>query len=147
MIKKCFVYSRSACVDQHTNSQILNQISLCKKYAKKEGLKVVREFADIGVGSHQPKRNLYEMITACHEENVFTIVTARPDRLSRDAAELFVIKKVLNELNIKIMFVNGDEYEQKMLFVCTGINRRTNIGILNRRAKTILSRLRQAQWV
>lgn len=77
----CVIYARTAC-DDIRHLGVEEQHQLCRQYAKKHGLKIIKEYADIGVSGLEPNKPALKQLQADVEQGGIDQV------IVRDAARL-----------------------------------------------------------
>lgn len=63
----CVIYARTACDNIHYPG-IEEQTQLCRQYAKKRRLKIIKEYADIGVSGLEPNKPALKQLQADVEQ-------------------------------------------------------------------------------
>jgi site-specific DNA recombinase len=110
-MKNCYIYTRTATatlfeiLTQEIHSCSL-QINKCKDYAKKNNLRIIREFKDIAFDGAKDER---ESLTYIHQnferDNVNIILISEITRISRDYLTYFSITNKLRKLGFKVICV------------------------------------------
>lgn len=107
--KKAVAYYRTATTKQSGNT-IAVQKNQCRKWAKKNGYKIVGEYEDAGVSGMKPidRRSLRDAIARCqHNTNpVEALIVTDVDRLSRNINDYYLIKTMLEKSKIKLIETN-----------------------------------------
>lgn len=103
------LYARYSTDMQHERS-IEDQLALCEKYAARENLKIVERFSDRAKSGATmfDRHGLRHLLDAAKEKprQFDAVVVESLDRLSRDQADLAIIFRQLNFLEIKLLTVN-----------------------------------------
>ncbi len=107
-MKTAVIYTRVS-----TDEQAKHDLSLpfqrekCNEFAKANGYVVIKEFEDAGKSARTADRPaLLEMISFISEHEVDGLIIHKSDRLSRDMADFWTIKKILNDKKVKLMSVS-----------------------------------------
>lgn len=107
-MKTAVIYTRVS-----TDEQAKHDLSLpfqrekCNEFAKANGYVVVKEFEDAGKSARTADRPaLLEMIAFVSEYDVDGLIIHKSDRLSRDMADFWTIKKILTDKKVRLMSVS-----------------------------------------
>ncbi|TYL74643.1 recombinase family protein [Bradyrhizobium cytisi] len=105
--KRATIYARFS-TDLQNERSIEDQLSLCRTYAEREGLTVIRTYEDRARsgGSIMGREGLLRMLDHAREESFDVVVVEALDRLSRDMEDLAGIHKRLSFLGIEIRAVH-----------------------------------------
>jgi site-specific DNA recombinase len=100
---KAVIYARTATTKQvHPDHNVKAQISKCRKYAKENGLEVVKEFADPGrSGANLDRPGLSQMRELIARDSIRAVVIADLARLSRSSADLSVLEREFGQRGVK----------------------------------------------
>ncbi|MCB8836909.1 recombinase family protein [Aurantimonas sp. VKM B-3413] len=104
------IYSRYSTELQNERSTE-DQIDVCRAFADREGLCIVRVYADkaISGASLHGRNGLDQMLRAARAGDFKVIVVEALDRLSRDIADMANIHKQMEFIGVKIVAVNDGE--------------------------------------
>lgn len=105
--KRATIYARFS-TDLQNERSIEDQLSLCRTYAEREGLTVIRTYEDRARsgGSIMGREGLLRMLDQAREESFDVVIVEALDRLSRDMEDLAGIHKRLSFLGIEIRAVH-----------------------------------------
>ena len=101
---KAAIYARSAIRDDESIKQ---QIEQCEKIAQSGNMHIQEIYVDNGVSGNGEKPQLNKMLSELNKFD-FIIIT-KNDKLSRNAGELYNIKRKLEKNNILIFSFNQKE--------------------------------------
>lgn len=106
-MKRAAIYARFS-TDLQDERSIEDQLTLCRKYAEREGLNVVAAFDDRARsgGSILGRDGLLGLMDSAREHAFDVVVVEALDRLSRDMEDLAGIHKRLSFLGIEIRAVH-----------------------------------------
>ncbi|MBI5304135.1 MAG: recombinase family protein [Chloroflexi bacterium] len=101
---KAVIYARTATTKQvQPDHNVKAQISKCRKYAKENGLEVVKEFADPGrSGATLNRPGLNKMRELVARDSIRAVVIADLARLSRSSADLSVLEREFGQRGVSI---------------------------------------------
>lgn len=104
------IYARFSTELQNEKS-VEDQITLCRAYAKREGMLVVGEFYDKAKsgGSMHGRDGLMDLMQLANAQAIDVVIVESQDRLSRDMEDTAHIFKRLTFLNIKLVGVHDGE--------------------------------------
>ncbi len=104
----CLIYCRVSTKEQAKGSSIKNQEGMCRKYAKKNGLKVFDVFKDEGKSGTTLKNrdSLEEALSIIADEKIGYFLVTETDRLTRKEVDHFAIKAFLQKSKCKLIAVN-----------------------------------------
>lgn len=109
MSKTAVLYARYS-TDLQNEKSVEDQFALCEKYATREGLKIVERFSDRAKSGATmfDRHGLRHLLDAAKEKprQFDAVIVESLDRLSRDQADLAIIFRQLNFLEIKLLTVN-----------------------------------------
>lgn len=135
-MKKFIVYARVSTDKQEHGKEA--QISSAKNYAKSVGGNVIEVFSENASGKNDQREGLKHAIAACKDKGA-TLLIAKLDRLSRNAAFLFALKSDLDKANVEVIAADMPEVLSNtlMLSVMAGmaqhereiISQRTKAGL------------------
>jgi|GEM_PF-6015714 len=106
--KKAVAYYRTATTKQSGNT-IAVQKNQCRKWAKKNGYKIVKEYEEVGSGSKlSNQKALVDVIARCQNkiDPIDVLLVTDIDRLSRNTVELLFIKSQIDLNGTKVIAVN-----------------------------------------
>lgn len=106
-MKRAAIYARFS-TDLQDERSIEDQVTLCRKYAEREGLNIVATFDDRARsgGSILGRDGLLALMDKAREHQFDVIIVEALDRLSRDMEDLAGIHKRLSFLGIEIRAVH-----------------------------------------
>ncbi len=102
-MKKAVIYARFSCSAQ-TEQSIEGQLHVCKDYAKKNDITIVKEFIDRAKsGTTDARPSFQKMIKESQKQHWDYILVYKLDRFSRDKYDSAHYKRILKNLNIKVL--------------------------------------------
>lgn len=100
------IYARSAIKD---DSKIEEQVTLCKRYASKQGWNVVHVYMDSGASRANPEREGMQALMQDASENKFEIVlTSDHNRLAGNLADFLKFCMALHSFDVKLFTPAGE---------------------------------------
>jgi len=124
---KAVIYARTATTKQvHPDHNVKAQITKCRKYAKENGLEVVKEFADPGCsGATLDRPALTKMRELVARDSIRAVVIADLARLSRSSADLTVLEREFGQRGMKIHCVSRGLFDSMAKSVRTRRKKKT----------------------
>ncbi len=113
----CVIYTRVSSKDQLDGYSLETQEKLCKEYAVKNGLTILRIFCEEGESAKTANRTqLQEMLkfVALHKTHIGHLVIHKLDRLSRSSGDYFFLKTLLANYGVKINYASEPVDESSM---------------------------------
>ena len=101
---KVYGYCRTALADEE---EIIKRAELIKKYCEDNGLTLEKCFCDNGVNGFDIGDGFKQLMGEL--ENGDTIVLRDPSQLSRSNAILQILLEQFDDMEVKILYVNGGE--------------------------------------
>ncbi|MBD3362319.1 hypothetical protein GF362_01210, partial [Candidatus Dojkabacteria bacterium] len=106
-MKKAVIYTRVSTEEQAKHDLSLPfQKDKCNEYAEKNGYVVMQEFEDAGKSARTANRPaLLEMISYISNRKINAVIVHKSDRLSRDMADFWTMRKMFKDKEIKLLSV------------------------------------------
>ena len=102
-MKNAVIYARFSCSNQ-TEQSIEGQLRVCKDYAARNHIEIVKEFIDRAKsGTNANRPSFQEMIKYCEAEHLDYVLVYKLDRFSRDKYDSAVYKRILRQHGIKVI--------------------------------------------
>ena len=91
-------------VSKKAKNNIKMQKSICKDYCSKRGVKIIKEYYDIGVSGRSKNRpGLKKMLNEIGKKQINSILVYKIDRLGRDFSQLSKLFDSLEERGISLI--------------------------------------------
>ena len=103
-MRKVYGYCRTALADEE---EIIKRIELVKKYCEGNGLTLAKCFCDNGVNGFDIGEGFKQLMGEL--ENGDMMVVRDPSQLSRSNARLQMLLEQFADMEVKILYVNGDK--------------------------------------
>lgn len=104
-MKKAVIYARFSS-NRQTEQSIEGQIRECKKYAKQNDIKIVKQYIDrAATGTNDKRQNFQQMLKDSKKQAWDYVLVYKIDRFSRNKYEIAKYKKTLKDNNIKLLSV------------------------------------------
>ena len=114
-MKNAVIYVRCCCTSG-AEEAIERQLTLCKEFANKNGIGIMKEYKDIGEPGTKIERPAYsQMVTDMNSGEWKTIIVSRLDRSARSTHILFKEIKRFHENGIEIMSSSANKTEIKFI--------------------------------
>jgi len=98
-MKRCAIYGRVSCVDQHPETQILD----LRHMARQRGYEIVREYTDKITGTKAKRPGLDELLRDARRGQFDVVLVWACDRLARSVRHFLEVLDELNHLNIEFI--------------------------------------------
>lgn len=116
------IYARFSCSRQREES-IEGQIRECTEYAEKNGIEIVGTYTDKAMSAKTDKRPDFQRMIKDAAKGQFDVVIVWSfDRFSRDQFDGPMYKKILRDLNIRVLSVKQDVAEGASGFLTEGMH-------------------------
>lgn len=105
----CLIYSRVSTEEQKEEGQSMEtQISLCQKWAKENGNKVIGIYKDAGkTATNMNRAGLKDLLARCQEDNsIEAVLVQDTDRMARNTEHHLTIKSILKNSGIRLISVS-----------------------------------------
>ena len=105
-MKKAIIYTRAKVNLSECNFfSISTQVTLCKEYAKKNGMEIVGFYSDIFAVDTERKCVEWEAITQIQKPNFDFVIVDSFKRISRESSQLLKARNDLKKHGVKILSV------------------------------------------
>lgn len=106
MPENAVIYARYSSHNQ-TEQSIEGQIKVCREYAAKNDLNILREYADKAISGKTDKRpEFLKMIEDSSKKQFKYILVYKLDRFSRDVEDSVVYKAILQKRGVRVLSAN-----------------------------------------
>lgn len=112
-MKRAALYARVATEDQPKSSRDLQQLEMCREYARERGYRIMAELSEVGSGSGGRSLERLQLNRVCEmaQAGKFDVlVVHRPDLLKQSLAEYLIIEEELRGNGVQVEYVVLDKY-------------------------------------
>jgi putative resolvase len=102
--RNCAIYGKVSSLKQSKRGDLNRQVELLKKYARENGLKLIKIYKDIGSGLNTNRKGLWSLIRDVKKNQFSTILINFMDRLTMFGYKY--LENYLAHFNVKLTCIN-----------------------------------------
>lgn len=149
MINAVF-YGRYSSKKQNETS-IEAQLIVCRQFAQRNGINIIREYIDEGISAKTSKRPQFQqMIKDSYQKDFQRVLVYQLDRFSRNRTDSAIYRNILQENGVKIMSAKEnitDDYTGILTTsVIEGLNEFFLLDLSNKVSRNMRLNAEKGQW-